>query len=187
MTIPITPNWNLSSPDKSQHVRQNPPFTDAVHCWENQHFRDRCERAFLNTFPFPVRFTLCLYGVSYRERNASLGRSLLSVDDLVGMVVDEFTKAGKIDDTYIFYSSDHGYKQGQWRVGTSKQHPYDTDIRVPLLARGPGIKAGAVYNQVSGNVDLTPTLLTIAAGAAYVPCAPQRHTAHGSYRARRYG
>jgi N-acetylglucosamine-6-sulfatase len=74
VTIPITPNWNLSSPSKAQHVRQNPAFTEAVHCWENQHFRDRW-------------------------------RTLLSVDDLVGMVVDTFTKAGKIDDTYIFYSS----------------------------------------------------------------------------------
>ena len=32
---------NLSSPDKTQHIRQNPPFTDAVKCWEDQHFRDR--------------------------------------------------------------------------------------------------------------------------------------------------
>jgi hypothetical protein len=122
----------------SPWARQNPAFTEGVHCWENQHFRDRW-------------------------------RSLLSVDDLVQMVVDEFTTAGKIDDTYIFYSSDHGYKQGQWRVGTSKQHPYDTDIRVPLLARGPGIKPGTIYNEVSGNVDLTPTLLYLAGGAAYAP------------------
>ena len=41
ITIPITPNYNLSSPDKPQHIRQNPPFTDQVTCWENQHFRDR--------------------------------------------------------------------------------------------------------------------------------------------------
>jgi N-acetylglucosamine-6-sulfatase len=67
------------------------------------------------------------------------------------------------------HPQDHGYKQGQWRIGTSKQHPYDTDIRVPLLARGPGIKPGSVFVQPSGNVDLTPTILTIAGGAAYVP------------------
>jgi arylsulfatase A-like enzyme len=40
---------------------------------------------------------------------------------------------------------------------------------VPLLARGPGIKPGSVHNQPCGNVDLTPTLLTLAAGADYVP------------------
>ena len=30
VTIPITPNYNLSSPDKAQHVRQNPGFTQLV-------------------------------------------------------------------------------------------------------------------------------------------------------------
>ena len=167
VTIPVTPNYNLSCPDKAQHVRQNPAFTDRVHCWENKHFRDRWS-------------------------------SLLSVDELVGAVVDKLTTAGVIDKTYIFYSSgalafllfgvcgsqpdalnsfvrlllavsDHGYKQGQWRIGTSKQHPYETDIRVPFIARGPGIAAGTKPLQVTGNIDLTPTMLELAAGAAYVP------------------
>jgi len=39
--IPITPNYNVSSPEKTQHVRQNPPLTALAKCWENQHFRDR--------------------------------------------------------------------------------------------------------------------------------------------------
>ena len=63
MTIPVTPKYNLSCPDKAQHVRQNPAFTDRVHCWENKHFRDRWS-------------------------------SLLSVDELVGAVVDKLTTAG---------------------------------------------------------------------------------------------
>jgi hypothetical protein len=70
--------------------------------------------------------------------------------------------AGVIDKTFIFYSSDHGYKQGQWRVGTSKQHPYETDIRVPFLARGPGITPGSKPLQVTANIDLTPTMLELA-------------------------
>ena len=69
----------------------------------------------------------------------------------------------------LLAASDHGYKQGQWRIGTSKQHPYETDIRVPFIARGPGIAAGTKPLQVTGNIDLTPTMLELAAGAAYVP------------------
>ena len=38
-----------------------------------------------------------------------------------------------------------------------------------MLVRGPGIEPGSVFNEVSGNVDLTPTILTLAGGAAYVP------------------
>ncbi len=141
VTAPRTPNYNLSSPDKAQHVRQNPPLNAAVECWENQHFRDRWA-------------------------------SLLSVDDIIGAVYDRLEARGVLDSTYILYSSDHGYKQGQWRIGTSKQHPYETDIRVPFLMRGPGVRAGGNFTtQISGNVDVLPTMLHLAAGAAYVQAA----------------
>lgn len=139
MTIPITPNYNVSSPDKAQHVRQNPALNKQVQCWENQHFRDRW-------------------------------RTLLSVDDLVDAVYTKLEAENLLNNTFIFYSSDHGYKQGQWRVGTSKQHPYETDIRVPLLVRGPGVPVDT-KKQVSGNVDLMPTLLDLAAGENYVQAA----------------
>jgi N-acetylglucosamine-6-sulfatase len=38
---PVTPNYNVASPGKAQHVRQNPPLDAEAKCWENQHFRDR--------------------------------------------------------------------------------------------------------------------------------------------------
>jgi hypothetical protein len=41
LRIPKTPNYNISSPDKTQHIRQNPPLTAQAECWENQHFADR--------------------------------------------------------------------------------------------------------------------------------------------------
>ena len=131
--VPITPNYNLSCPDKTQHIRQNPPLSDVAHCWQNQHFRDRWA-------------------------------SLLSVDDILDAVVARLEAQGVLDKTFIFYSSDHGYKQGQWRVGTSKQHPYETDIRVPFLVRGPGVQANTTHDDIVGNVDLTPTLLSLAGG-----------------------
>ena len=36
LCAPITPNYNISSPDKTQHIRQNPPLDERVKCWENQ-------------------------------------------------------------------------------------------------------------------------------------------------------
>eukprot|EP00051_Salpingoeca_urceolata_P035879 m.31809 g.31809 ORF g.31809 m.31809 type:complete len:655 (+) comp9844_c0_seq2:42-2006(+) len=138
ITAPRTPNYNASSPDKPQHIRQNPPLDDDVKCWEDQHMRDRWS-------------------------------TLASVDDLVAAVVDKLEAAGVLDKTYIFYTSDHGYKLGQWRVGTSKQHPYDTDIRIPFMARGPGIKPNSTFPEIAGNVDITPTLLELAAGKDFIP------------------
>eukprot|EP01062_Namystynia_karyoxenos_P021003 TRINITY_DN17967_c0_g1_i1.p1 TRINITY_DN17967_c0_g1~~TRINITY_DN17967_c0_g1_i1.p1 ORF type:complete len:668 (+),score=178.64 TRINITY_DN17967_c0_g1_i1:107-2005(+) len=131
ISAPVTPNYNLSCPDKTQHIRQNPPLTAAVKCWEDQHFRDRWA-------------------------------SLRSVDEVIDALDARLHAAAIADKTYMFFTGDHGYKFGQWRVGTSKQHPYETDIRVPFLARGPGIKAGVKLDQLSGNVDLFPTFLELA-------------------------
>lgn len=102
-------------------------------------------------------------------------------------VMDNLRSRGVLERTVFVYSSDHGvwdcrlgrftwcfhgwaplptgYKLGSWRIGTSKQHPYETDIRVPLLVRGPGIKAGSLPSMMVGNVDITPTLLELAGAA----------------------
>jgi glucan phosphoethanolaminetransferase (alkaline phosphatase superfamily) len=45
-----------------------------------------------------------------RHLNA-IWRSLLSVDDLIQAVVDKLEAGGVMDKTFIFYTSDHGYKQ----------------------------------------------------------------------------
>lgn len=136
--IPITPNYNLSSPGKTQHIRQNPPLTELAKCWEEQHFRDRWQ-------------------------------TLLSVDDIVADLYNLLAELDIEKKTFVVYSSDHGYKQGQWRVGTSKQHPYETDIHVPFLFSGPGIAAGTVLPHMSGNIDIMPTLLDLAGGPGAIP------------------
>merc|ERR1712032_999781 len=59
--------------------------------------------------------------------------------------------------------------QGQWRVGTSKQHPYETDVRIPFIVRGPGIEMGSRRPEMTGNVDLLPTLLHLAGAAQTIP------------------
>jgi len=94
--------------------------------------------------------------------------SLLSVDDLVEAVHNKVVAAGLSDRTYFVYTSDHGYKQGQWRIGTSKQHPYETDVRIPFMMSGPGIQKGSQPSEVGANVDLMPTLLELAAGQDFV-------------------
>ena len=57
---------------------------------------------------------------------------------------------------------DQGYKLGEWRIGCSKQHPYESDVHIPFFARGPGIKPGTRLTQLAANIDITPTLINIA-------------------------
>ena len=53
-----------------------------------------------------------------------------------------------LDNTYVIFTSDHGYHLGQWRVTATKWSPYDTDIRVPLYMREPKIKPGSIAYDV---------------------------------------
>ncbi|KXZ50556.1 hypothetical protein GPECTOR_16g731 [Gonium pectorale] len=93
-------------------------------------------------------------------------RSLASVDELLGRVVQVLNDTGVLDNTYLIYSADNGYHVGIHRFGAGKTTAYDEDLRVPFLIRGPGIKASKstqpANSKVGLHVDFAPTILTLA-------------------------
>ena len=90
---------------------------------------------------------------------------LLSIDDLVASVVGTLDDLGVLDSSYIFYSSDHGYHLGEWKLPMEKMWPYETDTRIPFWCRGPGIVPGTVVDALAVNIDIAPTLLHLAGAA----------------------
>jgi arylsulfatase A-like enzyme len=89
-------------------------------------------------------------------------QSLLAVDDGVAKLVDTLRRVGQLDNTYVVFTSDNGFHLGQFRMPAGKQTPYDFDVHVPLVVRGPGLPAGAVANELVGNIDLAPTFAAMA-------------------------
>ncbi|KAI2473328.1 arylsulfatase [Annulohypoxylon bovei var. microspora] len=94
----------------------------------------------------------------YRARIAVLQ----GVDEIIQDVVDRLDKHGILDNTYIIYTSDNGYHLGNHRVAAGKSLPYREDTNMPLIVRGPQVKAGATSNAPSAHFDFPPTFLEIA-------------------------
>ncbi len=89
-------------------------------------------------------------------------QSMLAVDDMVGDLVKVLHDSGELDNTYIFFTSDNGFHLGQHRLGAGKWTPYEEDIRVPLLVRGPGVPEGKTLDHMVLNNDLAPTFADLA-------------------------
>jgi N-acetylglucosamine-6-sulfatase len=85
--------------------------------------------------------------------------TLLSVDDAVQKIVDDLQARGVLNDTYLIFTSDQGFMQGQHRLHQGKFVPYEPSVQVPLLIRGPGIPAGSQPRALVWNGDITSTIL----------------------------
>ena len=96
----------------------------------------------------------------YRQRL----RALQSVDEMVDGLVRRLDNAGVLQNTYIFFSTDNGFHIGQHRMQPGKQSPYEEDLRVPMIVRGPGLTKGAKTAILTSHVDLAPTFLALAEG-----------------------
>lgn len=83
-----------------------------------------------------------------------------ALDDCVGDLIETLRKTGRLDNTIVLFSSDHGdmlWSQGEQR----KQRPYEESARVPFLLRLPAAY-GIAPRRVDGTInieDWMPTLL----------------------------
>ena len=61
------------------------------------------------------------------------------MDQQIGRILDALEATGKKDNTYIFFSADHGLAVGQHGL-LGKQNLYDHSVRVPFIVAGPGLE-----------------------------------------------
>ena len=79
-----------------------------------------------------------------------------NIDIQIGRVLKKLETMGELDNTYIFYTSDHGMAIGRHGL-QGKQNMYDHTWRIPFIVKGPGIKAGT---RARGNIYLLDVLGT---------------------------
>lgn len=89
-------------------------------------------------------------------------RTIQSVDDGVGEILNYLDENNLSENTIVVYTSDQGFYLGEhgW---FDKRFMYEESFRTPLLMKYPKeIKAGTVINDMVQNLDFAPTFLDYA-------------------------
>ncbi len=85
-----------------------------------------------------------------------------SVDENIGRLLQYLDSTGLAKNTVVMFTSDQGFYLGEngW---FDKRFMYDVAMRTPLIVRWPQkIKPATVANHLLQNIDLAPTMLSIA-------------------------
>src|SRR5690606_34897377 len=109
-------------------------------------------------------------------------RTIKSVDDGEGEVLDYLEENGLAENSIVIYTSDQGFYLGE-RGWFDKRFMYEESFRTPLLMRYPKeIKAGTEIDKLVQNLDFAPTLLDYAGLTAPEEMQGEsfRHLANGS-------
>lgn len=91
------------------------------------------------------------------------------LDGRIGAVLDRIRELGIEDNTYVVMASDNGYREDFLPGLTQPLHGakwwlWQGGIRVPMIAKGPGIKPGTVFKANVANFDFLPTFVDWAGG-----------------------
>lgn len=111
-------------------------------------------------------------------------KTLKSLDDNVGRLLDWLDRSGLAENTLVVYTSDQGFYMGEhgW---FDKRFMYEESMRTPLVMRLPGGARGEVAELVQ-NIDYAPTFLELAGvpvpddmqGLSLLPLLRGEHPAH---------
>ncbi|PVA05466.1 alkaline phosphatase family protein [Thalassorhabdomicrobium marinisediminis] len=92
---------------------------------------------------------------------------ITQIDDQIGVLMAHLEAAGKLDDTLIVFTSDHGDYLGDHWLG-EKELFHDPSVRVPLIVVDPDPAADATRGTVNSDlveaIDLVPTLIEASGG-----------------------
>lgn len=114
--------------------------------------------AYISSKPLLTQADITGIDSDYRMRL----QSLQAVDEAIATLVSTLSATGRLANTYLVFASDNGYHMGEHRLLPGKYTPYETDIHVPLVVRGPGVPAGVQRSEYTADLDLAETFAELA-------------------------
>jgi N-acetylglucosamine-6-sulfatase len=103
-----------------------------------------------------------------------------SVDAMIGGLEQAIADHQLSANTYIVFSSDNGLHTGEYRLMPGKLTAFDTDIKVPLIVKGPGVPAATKTDKLAENIDLGPTFAALAGTELSADGHPLNRLLHGA-------
>ena len=86
--------------------------------------------------------------------------TVLSVDESVGRLVDHLRNTGAWENTLVVFMGDNGLLEGEHGM-VDKRTMHEPSIRIPLVARGPGLPARRVVTEQVLTADVAPSVLDL--------------------------
>lgn len=107
-----------------------------------------------------------------RHKVPAVAAAVYDMDASIGQVLDQLDALGIADDTYVFFTSDNGgttVPQNNYPLYDAKGSLWEGGIRVPFIARGPGIAANSFSDVPVYGPDLYATISDLAGISAALP------------------
>lgn len=83
------------------------------------------------------------------------------LDQQVGRILKALDESGRAENTYVIFTGDHGLAVGEHGL-LGKQNMYDCSLRMPMIVRGPGVKAGRKCDELIYQHSLFATTCDVA-------------------------
>lgn len=97
-----------------------------------------------------------------REMTANYYGMISLVDHNVGRLLAALADIGDLENTFVFFTSDHGDFLGDHGLYLKGPMLYESLINVGLIAAGPGVPKGHQVSNVVSSLDLAPTFAEIS-------------------------
>lgn len=92
-----------------------------------------------------------------RKNHVHRARKAAQIDDRIKDQIGALAARGELGNTYVIFTSDNGWMEGEHRRPSSKAVPYEESTRLPLFVRGPGIAPRIKVDALASNIDFFAT------------------------------
>ena len=159
----IKPHWPYIVPAPYHDMFTKEQFLSVVRTDEE---RETTHPVFGGMMKAPVGQAFSQDHVRDKVLGAYMGL-IKQCDDQMGVLFDWLEETGRMKDTMIVVTSDHGDYLGDHWLG-EKTFCHDTSVRVPMIVYDPSTQADATRGTASDAlvqlIDLAPTFVEIAGG-----------------------